>query len=39
LPRTSRRVRSDDPSLRLVEVDLNPAFYEAGHVPGAIGFD
>jgi len=33
------RVRSDDPSLRLVEVDLNPAFYEAGHVPGAIGFD
>jgi thiosulfate/3-mercaptopyruvate sulfurtransferase len=32
-------VQSDDPSLRLVEVDLNPEFYDAGHVPGAIGFD
>ena len=31
--------QSDDPSLRLVEVDLNPAFYDAGHVPGAVGFD
>jgi thiosulfate/3-mercaptopyruvate sulfurtransferase len=32
-------IQSDDPSLRLVEVDLNTDFYEEGHVPGAVGFD
>jgi thiosulfate/3-mercaptopyruvate sulfurtransferase len=32
-------VQSDDPSLRLVEVDLNTAFYEREHVPGAVGLD
>ena len=32
-------VRSDDPSLRLVEVDVDPDFYDHEHVPGAIGFD
>ncbi|WP_135366475.1 sulfurtransferase [Halosimplex halophilum] len=31
--------RSDDPSLRLVEVDLNTAFYDEGHLPGAVGLD
>jgi thiosulfate/3-mercaptopyruvate sulfurtransferase len=31
--------RADDPALRLVEVDVNPAFYEQAHVPGAVGFD
>lgn len=30
---------NDDPSLRLVEVDLDPTVYEDGHIPGAIGFD
>jgi len=30
---------SDDPSLRLVEVDLDTDFYDRGHVPGAVGFD
>ena len=31
--------RSDDPSLRLVEVDLNTEFYDEGHLPGAVGLD
>ncbi|WP_246985501.1 sulfurtransferase [Halorientalis marina] len=31
--------RADDPAYRLVEVDVNPAFYETAHVPGAVGFD
>jgi thiosulfate/3-mercaptopyruvate sulfurtransferase len=29
----------DDPSLRLVEVDMNPEEYDEWHLPGAIGFD
>ena len=29
----------DDPSIRIVEVDENPALYEEAHIPGAIGFD
>jgi thiosulfate/3-mercaptopyruvate sulfurtransferase len=29
----------DDPSIRIVEVDENPALYAEAHVPGAIGFD
>jgi thiosulfate/3-mercaptopyruvate sulfurtransferase len=29
----------DDDSIRIVEVDENPALYAEGHVPGAIGFD
>jgi 3-mercaptopyruvate sulfurtransferase SseA len=29
----------DDPSVRIVEVDENPALYAEGHIPGAIGFD
>ena len=29
----------DDDSVRIVEVDENPALYAAGHIPGAIGFD
>jgi len=28
-----------DPDLRLLEVDVNTAFYDAGHVPGAVGVD
>jgi thiosulfate/3-mercaptopyruvate sulfurtransferase len=32
-------IQSDDPSLRLVEVDLNVDFYEQAHIPGAVGFD
>jgi len=31
--------RSDEPSLRLVEVDLNTGFYDEGHLPGAVKFD
>ncbi|WP_436924097.1 sulfurtransferase [Halosimplex amylolyticum] len=31
--------RSDDPSLRLVEVDLNTQFYHEEHLPGAVGLD
>jgi thiosulfate/3-mercaptopyruvate sulfurtransferase len=31
--------RSDDPSLRLVEVDLNTEFYDRGHLPGAVELD
>jgi thiosulfate/3-mercaptopyruvate sulfurtransferase len=29
----------DDDSIRIVEVDENPALYAEAHVPGAIGFD
>jgi thiosulfate/3-mercaptopyruvate sulfurtransferase len=29
----------DDPSMRIVEVDENPALYAEAHIPGAIGFD
>jgi thiosulfate/3-mercaptopyruvate sulfurtransferase len=28
-----------DPSVRVVEVDENPALYAEAHVPGAVGFD
>ncbi|WP_049982741.1 sulfurtransferase [Halorubrum sp. BV1] len=28
-----------DPDLRLLEVDVNTAFYDTGHVPGAVGVD
>ena len=31
--------RLDDDSIRIVEVDENPALYADGHIPGAIGFD
>ncbi len=29
----------EDPSVRIVEVDENPALYAEAHIPGAIGFD
>lgn len=29
----------NDDSIRIVEVDENPAFYAEAHIPGAIGFD
>src|SRR6476469_7632373 len=29
----------DDASIRVVEVDENPALYAESHIPGAIGFD
>jgi thiosulfate/3-mercaptopyruvate sulfurtransferase len=29
----------EDPSIRIVEVDENPALYAEAHIPGAIGFD
>jgi thiosulfate/3-mercaptopyruvate sulfurtransferase len=29
----------EDPSIRIVEVDENPALYAESHIPGAIGFD
>src|SRR5437867_2781679 len=29
----------DDDSIRIVEVDENPALYSEAHIPGAIGFD
>ena len=29
----------DDPAIRIVEVDENPALYREAHIPGAIGFD
>src|SRR5213075_2817525 len=29
----------DDASIRIVEVDENPALYQEAHIPGAIGFD
>src|SRR5205823_14578735 len=28
-----------DDSIRIVEVDENPALYQESHIPGAIGFD
>lgn len=28
-----------DPDLRLLEVDVNTAFYDTGHAPGAVGVD
>jgi thiosulfate/3-mercaptopyruvate sulfurtransferase len=28
--------RLDDPSMRVVEVDVSPAAYEEGHIPGAV---
>ena len=31
--------RLDDDSIRIVEVDENPALYQETHIPGAIGFD
>src|SRR5438270_8233867 len=31
--------RLDDDSIRIVEVDENPALYADSHIPGAIGFD
>jgi thiosulfate/3-mercaptopyruvate sulfurtransferase len=29
----------DDPNVKIVEVDENPALYAEAHIPGAIGFD
>jgi thiosulfate/3-mercaptopyruvate sulfurtransferase len=29
----------DDDSIRIIEVDENPALYEEAHIPGAVGFD
>jgi thiosulfate/3-mercaptopyruvate sulfurtransferase len=29
----------EDPSIKIVEVDENPALYAEAHIPGAIGFD
>jgi len=29
----------DDPGVRIVEVDENPALYAEAHIPGAVGFD
>ena len=29
----------NDDSVRIVEVDENPALYKEAHIPGAIGFD
>lgn len=29
----------EDPNVRIVEVDENPALYAEAHIPGAIGFD
>ena len=29
----------NDDSIRIVEVDENPALYREAHIPGAIGFD
>jgi thiosulfate/3-mercaptopyruvate sulfurtransferase len=31
--------RLDDESIRIVEVDENPALYAESHIPGAVGFD
>jgi 3-mercaptopyruvate sulfurtransferase SseA len=28
--------RLDDPSVRFVEIDVSPAAYTAGHIPGAV---
>jgi len=32
-------VERDDPSLRVIEVDIDPSNYENGHIPGASCFD
>ena len=32
-------VESDNPEIRLIEVDLNTEFYEQGHIPGAVCID
>jgi thiosulfate/3-mercaptopyruvate sulfurtransferase len=32
-------VDTDDPQVRIVEVDENPALYAEAHIPGAVGFD
>ncbi len=29
----------EDPNVRIVEVDENPALYREAHIPGAVGFD
>ena len=29
----------DDPGIRLIEVDVNPAAYAGGHIQGAVGWD
>jgi len=29
----------NDDSVRIVEVDENPALFDEAHIPGAIGFD
>jgi len=29
----------DDPAVRLVEVDVDPGLYAAGHIPGAVGWN
>jgi thiosulfate/3-mercaptopyruvate sulfurtransferase len=29
----------EDPGIKIVEVDENPALYAEAHIPGAIGFD
>src|SRR5208283_5479287 len=29
----------DKPGVRIVEVDVDPKLYVAGHIPGAVGFD
>ncbi len=31
--------RLDDPTIKIIEVDVDPKQYEAGHIPGAIGLD
>jgi thiosulfate/3-mercaptopyruvate sulfurtransferase len=33
------RARLDEPSVRFVEVDVDTAAYEQGHIPGAVGWD
>ena len=37
--RAGSRTHLDDPVVRVVEVDENPALYAEAHIPGAIGFD
>jgi thiosulfate/3-mercaptopyruvate sulfurtransferase len=29
----------NEPGYRLIEVDVNPALYDSGHIPGAVGWD
>lgn len=31
--------RLNDPTVRIVEVDVDPKLYAAGHIPGAVGWD